>query len=858
MFHTSQLCPLPTRNGWFDHIVDSGIIINGSGNILRNSTIAYSAGNGVSLPGNNNTVQNNLIHHIDYVGNFCSGISLQGSSQVVRNNTIYMIGRHAILPNSLTTGTQPNDDDVSHNNMFDAMTLTRDGGEIYVGEYSNVVGTRIHHNWFHDTQSLVSGPADNYPLSALYLDEDAAGFEFDQNVLWNNQYDSIILDDFPGFTTPNNNNVHNNTIPDVSNRAYILLIDIPFCGTTQITNNLVLVPVQVVNAACPVTNNNAMAPGATEMNCSVQVGCNFAGCASTCPPAILGGSVAPSIAVQPLSVTLAAGQAATFSVTAAGSPSLTYQWQKNGVNISGATGTTYTTPPVTLADNGAIFTVIVSNSLGGATSTPATLTVKRARSASNTTVTPSMNPSVAGDFVIFTADVQLSGWPVPTGTVRFTTDGTTITGCSAVALSSSLTATCTVPNLAVGSDTIVATYSGDGYYLSSSGMLTQVVDANPTPLQFVPVTPCRVVDTRNPDGPFGGPAIQGNNSRSFAIPQGACNIPSGAAAYSLNVTAVPETNLGYLTIWPTGSTQPLASTLNSYDGRVKANAAIVPAGTPSGSVSVYVTDTTNVILDINGYFIDTSGTLQFYPLTPCRVVDTRAGSQEPQGLGPPSFSAMEVRPLPILTSPCFQNLPQHPQAYSFNVTVVPQPAGQELGYLTIWPSDQQQPYVSTLNNPTATVVANAAIVPAAANGNVSVFTYNSTDVIIDINGYFATAGSGGYSFYPVAPCRALDTRNNNGQPFQNELTVDVVDSPCVRPGSATAYVFNATAVPSGFLDFLTLWPDGQPKPFASTLNAYDGFVTSNMAIVPTTNGSIDAYASQLTQLILDISGYFAP
>jgi hypothetical protein len=55
-----------------------------------------------------------------------------------------------------------------------------------------------------------------------------------------------------------------------------------------------------------------------------------------------------------------------------------------------------------------------------------------------------------------------------------------------------------------------------------------------------------------------------------------------------------------------------------------------------------------------------------------------------------------------------------------------------------------------------------------------------------------------------------------------------------------------------------LWPDGQQQPVVSTLNAADGFITSNMAIVPSTNGSIDAYAQGLTQLILDISGYFAP
>ena len=71
-------------------------------------------------------------------------------------------------------------------------------------------------------------------------------------------------------------------------------------------------------------------------------------------------------------------------------------------------------------------------------------------------------------------------------------------------------------------------------------------------------------------------------------------------------------------------------------------------------------------------------------------------------------------------------------------------------------------------------------------------------------------------------------------------------------------MFNATVVPTGSLGYLTLWPDGSGQPVVSTLNATDGFIGSNMAIVPSANGSIDAYAYGLTQLILDISGYFAP
>jgi len=129
--------------------------------------------------------------------------------------------------------------------------------------------------------------------------------------------------------------------------------------------------------------------------------------------------------------------------------------------------------------------------------------------------------------------------------------------------------------------------------------------------------------------------------------------------------------------------------------------------------------------------------------------------------------------------------------------------------------------------------------------------------LVDIDGYFA-ALTGGLSMYPVAPCRVLDTRQNNGQPFSGEKTVNVVGSACAPPSNAAAYIFNATVVPPGPMPYLTLWPDGEQQPVVSTLNAMDGFVTSNMAIVPTNNGSIDAYADALTQLVLDISGYFAP
>jgi hypothetical protein len=397
---------------------------------------------------------------------------------------------------------------------------------------------------------------------------------------------------------------------------------------------------------------------------------------------------------------------------------------------------------------------------------------------------------------------------------------------------------------AVASNAAGTTYGATGSFTTSA---TSGGGGSSQALRFVPVTPCRVADTRAADGPFGGPEPAAGSVTNFLIPQSACAIPSTAVAYSLNVTVVPGGPLGYLTLWPTGQPQPVVSTLNS-DGRVKANAAITPAGT-NGGVSVYVKDATQVILDINGYFVPaaTASALAFYPVTPCRIADTR---QAAGSLGGPALAAGSSRVFPILSSAC--DLPSTAQAYSLNVTALPQ---TKLGYLTLWPTGKAQPVVSTLNSYTGTVTANAAIVPAGTGGEVSVYVTDAANVILDVDGYFAPPATGGLSLYPTTPCRVVDTRPLS---FAGTIGVPVEGSTCAPPSAAEAYVLNATTVPSGELGYLTLWPDGSAAPVVSTLNALDGAVTSNMAIVPTKDGKIDAYADGTTNLILDLSSYFAP
>ena len=419
------------------------------------------------------------------------------------------------------------------------------------------------------------------------------------------------------------------------------------------------------------------------------------------------------------------------------------------------------------------------------------------------------------------------------------------------------TANCTTGTMGyasgVGYDQATGLGSVDAYHLISewTNSANTVTAAAPVPLRFVPLTPCRVVDTRNTVGAFGGPALSAATAREFDLPNSMCSIPATAVAYALNITVVPGGSLGYLSVWPSGQGQPVVSTLNS-DGRIKANAAIVPAGT-NGGVNVYATDPTHLILDITGYFVPTASSsgLQFFPLAPCRVADTRVGAGS---LGGPFLTGGQNRDFLVPTSAC--SVPATAQAYSLNLTVIPH---EPLTYLSAWPTGQAQPSTSVLNAPTGTVTANAAILPAGVGGSITANGSSDTDLVIDINGYFAPAATGGLNFYTLTPCRVIDTRNPVGSPpFSGTTTVNVTPSGCGSPATAQAYALNATVVPSGSLQYLTLWPDGQNMPVVSTLNADPSMVTSNLAILPTTNGAVDAYATGLTYLILDISGYFAP
>ena len=142
------------------------------------------------------------------------------------------------------------------------------------------------------------------------------------------------------------------------------------------------------------------------------------------------------------------------------------------------------------------------------------------------------------------------------------------------------------------------------------GLLTASAAEAAGPFQFFSVTPCRIVDTRNPTGVTGGPALVAGSPRNFPIdvaPAG-CGVPSTAKAAVLNVTLVQPSTDGFLLIWPFNTAMPTVSTINAAAGDPAiANGAIVPlTSDPSFNISlVYGTSapgTAHVILDVTGYF----------------------------------------------------------------------------------------------------------------------------------------------------------------------------------------------------------------------------------------------------------------
>lgn len=398
-------------------------------------------------------------------------------------------------------------------------------------------------------------------------------------------------------------------------------------------------------------------------------------------------------------------------------------------------------------------------------------------------------------------------------------------------------------------------------------------------LRFVPVTPCRLLETRARyagstwTGIYGPPLLAAGQTRLLPIAGAArCGIPAAAKAFILNVTAdTVDAGTGpvdAITVYPAGRARPNFFTLRTSTGGYIANSAIVEAGV-NGAIEIYTSNAVNLMIDISGYFTDgpAASGLLYYPFGPCRAVDTRnVYNTLPAPYGHQRFQARETRALRLPGSPNCQGLPAA-AAYSVQMTLTS--GGPPVSYITAWSAGQPQPVVSNMNSPFGYTVANSAIIPARADGAISLYTSDSTDVILDVNGYFAPDdGSGrGLSYFPVPQCRVLNTQNssftgNFGPPAltpSGSRVVSLADGGCANlPRNARAFALNAWVAPGGApMPFLSMWPVGTEWPGISQLNAFEGQTVANSAIVPSgPNGQINLLVNGSTHAGLEAAGYF--
>jgi hypothetical protein len=344
-------------------------------------------------------------------------------------------------------------------------------------------------------------------------------------------------------------------------------------------------------------------------------------------------------------------------------------------------------------------------------------------------------------------------------------------------------------------------------------------------------------------------------------------VPGGISAVALNITAVGPAAAGFVTVWPCDVARPDASNLNFATGSVVANGVIAPVGA-SGRVCFWTSAQTDFLVDIAGWYAPSTPTRPtFTGATPTRVVDTRNGIGAPRArITPGAVLTVPIggRSLRLVdASPVI--VPSNATAVAVNVTAVSPAAA---GFITVWPCGTTRPTTSNVNFLAGSVVANSVVAPLGAGGSVCVSSDQTTDVLVDVLGWFG--GGPAPAFVGVLPDRLVDTRNAIGGPAGlvtpatpravpiRGRTVLVNGVAQRVPADASAVALNVTIVGSRAAGFATVWPCGTARPDTSNVNFPAGGTVANGVVAPIgPDGSVCVFTSADAHLLVDISGWFA-
>ena len=417
--------------------------------------------------------------------------------------------------------------------------------------------------------------------------------------------------------------------------------------------------------------------------------------------------------------------------------------------------------------------------------------------------------------------------------------------------------TCVVSGLANGTSysfTVTATnVAGTGPASQASAAITPAPVPGTT---YTPIAPVRLLDTRSANG-LTGP-LAANVPQTFQV-AGRLGIPPEATAITGNLTVVNPTSSWAVYLGPVPIASPAASTINFGRGEVAGNGLTVELGADGTLSATYLSNpgnTTDLVLDVTGYYSAASTGATYHVMSPARLLDTRSGN----GLSG-RFGAGVPRTFQVAGR---NGIPAGATAVSGNVTVV-NPTNSWALYLG--PDPITTPTTSTVNFTAGQTKGNNLVVALSNTGTLSA-TYistvgNTTDLVVDITGYY-TADATGATYVAIAPSRLLDTRSGNG--LSSKLAVGVPGTFQATgrggvPTRAVAVTGNVTVVNQTAGWAVYLGPEPLATPATSTINFIKGEAKGNgLTVALGSSGTLSATfissSGNTTDLVFDVTGYF--
>jgi hypothetical protein len=368
---------------------------------------------------------------------------------------------------------------------------------------------------------------------------------------------------------------------------------------------------------------------------------------------------------------------------------------------------------------------------------------------------------------------------------------------------------------------------------------------------YTAITPYRALGT----AAAGAPVVAGTPATVQVTSATAGEVPAGATAAVLNVTASNPTSAGYLEVYP-GTTAPTTATsnVNFVAGQTVANLVTVPLSA-TGAISVLnFAGTTAVDVDVEGFY-SAAGAGLYNPISPVRVAGTGAA-------GTPIAANTAI---PVTVAGGTTAIPASASAVVVNLTAA---GGTSASYLSAYAAGATPATTSSLNFTAGQTVANRDIVNVGTGGQIEVYNFAGTvNVDVDVNGYYAATGG---AFVPLAaPVRITDTRagtalNGTSIASGGTETFNLATTASTIPATASAVAGNFTVVPGQAPGYITVFPTGvTTAPTASDVNwpASSGpvanFTQANTA--GTTAGSTQVYnlnSGSPVDLVIDAFGYF--